>query len=246
MKLQGTGTKTGGRHNAPTILEEDVDVINVLDDLEDEASEYDPTAICISHWCNAGPEVHKQMFEMFDETGLFLCVCRHGIVLLMCDMIRSGELWVELSDEVSICLILFYSTKYGLALINWLLDVFGSCQITLSYNIACAFWKTLMDSSIGPKAHGHAFCMMVSSFHGHSHHHGCQVNWHPLYVKGSGRADFEGCEQVFEKSNELAPATRHASKIHRHQAIEEHMKHWDEDKYANLCLYPFYIVIFTC
>ena len=34
------------------------------------------------------------MFAMFDETGIFVTACRHGILLAMCDMIQSGELWV--------------------------------------------------------------------------------------------------------------------------------------------------------
>jgi len=34
------------------------------------------------------------MFKMFDESGLFLCACEHGFILLFCDMIQSGELCV--------------------------------------------------------------------------------------------------------------------------------------------------------
>jgi hypothetical protein len=36
------------------------------------------------------------MFKMFDESGIFLCACRHGLILLMCDMVQSGELYVLL------------------------------------------------------------------------------------------------------------------------------------------------------
>jgi hypothetical protein len=32
------------------------------------------------------------MFELFAVAGIFLVVCRHGHVVVMCDMIRSGEL----------------------------------------------------------------------------------------------------------------------------------------------------------
>ena len=28
----------------------------------------------------------------FDETGIFLSLCRHGFVLLVADMVQSGEL----------------------------------------------------------------------------------------------------------------------------------------------------------
>jgi Kyakuja-Dileera-Zisupton transposase len=128
------------------------------------------------------------------------------------------------------------SAKYPLAIVKKILDVFGP-NFSLGYDIACAFWKTLMDSILGAKAREHGLHMVVGSFHGHAHNRGCQVNWHPLYVDGMGQADFEGCERIFESSNGQATATRHASKFHRIQAIEEHFRFWDEDKYAALSMF---------
>ena len=34
------------------------------------------------------------MFALFVVAGIFLAVCHHGHVLVICDMIRSGELYV--------------------------------------------------------------------------------------------------------------------------------------------------------
>ena len=47
---------------------------------------------CVEHWWNTGPEARKKMFSLFAVAGIFLAVCRHGHVLVICDMIRSGEL----------------------------------------------------------------------------------------------------------------------------------------------------------
>jgi hypothetical protein len=47
---------------------------------------------CVERWRNAGPEARKKMFALFAISGIFISVCRHGHVLAMCDMIRSGEL----------------------------------------------------------------------------------------------------------------------------------------------------------
>lgn len=47
---------------------------------------------CIKRWKNAGPEGQKKMFSMFFITGVFVLLCRHGFLMLICDMIRSGEL----------------------------------------------------------------------------------------------------------------------------------------------------------
>lgn len=70
---------------------------------------------CVERWRNAGPEARKKMFALFAVSGVFLAVCRHGHVLVICDMIRSGELYVSsslhynciispfLQDEVPAC-----------------------------------------------------------------------------------------------------------------------------------------------
>lgn len=36
----------------------------------------------------------SKMWSIFDESGIFLALCRHGFVLLVADMVRSGELCV--------------------------------------------------------------------------------------------------------------------------------------------------------
>lgn len=51
-----------------------------------------PSNPCTERWKNAGPDGQKKMFSMFLITGVFLCLCRHGMLLLLCDMIQSGEL----------------------------------------------------------------------------------------------------------------------------------------------------------
>jgi hypothetical protein len=47
---------------------------------------------CVEQWRNAGPEARKKMFALFAVAGKFLAVCRHRHVLVICDMIQSGEL----------------------------------------------------------------------------------------------------------------------------------------------------------
>jgi Kyakuja-Dileera-Zisupton transposase len=66
---------------------------NVPDDWED--AEDEGTGLgCIERWRNAGPEERKKMFALFEESGIFIASCRHRLVLLVCDMIKSGELYV--------------------------------------------------------------------------------------------------------------------------------------------------------
>ena len=63
----------------------------------------------------------SKMWGVFEETSLFLALCRHGFVLMMADMVRSGEL-----------------SKYPLAVVQKMIEIFGAdlglgyCQGTLS------------------------------------------------------------------------------------------------------------------
>lgn len=123
--------------------------------------------------------------------------------------------------------------KYPLAIIDKLLTVYGT-NGECAYDIGCAFTKTLGNSTIGPRAQDLGFRLMVGAFHGHAHNRMCQLDWHPMYITGTGHSEGEGCEHVFSASNALARGTRHASTFHRHQTIEQHFAFWNDDKYANL------------
>ncbi len=46
---------------------------------------------CASRWSNMSKEVTSRMWGVFDETGVFISLCRHGFVLTIADMVRSGE-----------------------------------------------------------------------------------------------------------------------------------------------------------
>ncbi|KAJ6536526.1 hypothetical protein DFH09DRAFT_841192, partial [Mycena vulgaris] len=81
--------------------------VNELNEVEsDELAKCVNT--CVERWKNAGPEARKKMFALFAIAGIFIAVCRHDHVLVMCDMIRSGELM-----------------KYPLAIVKHLLDLYG-------------------------------------------------------------------------------------------------------------------------
>lgn len=121
--------------------------------------------------------------------------------------------------------------KYPLAIVNKMMEVYGS-DIKIGYNVACAFQKILRRSSLAPRVAALNVTGVVPSFHGHSHNRPCQVHWHPMYMEGVGKEDFEGCERCFSESNALASGTRLSTPFHRHQAIEQHFSFWSEQKHA--------------
>ncbi|KAJ7936025.1 hypothetical protein B0H13DRAFT_1853726 [Mycena leptocephala] len=145
---------------------------------------------CEERWKNLSEDITKKMWGIYDETRVFICLCRHGFVLLVADMIKSREL-----------------SKYPLAIANELLDAFGRA-IGFGYDIGCGFLITLFNSPLGQKALLQNFSCLVGAFHGHAHNRLCQLLFLARYVLGMGLEDLEGCERFFSRSNTMAGSVR--------------------------------------
>ncbi|KAF8156234.1 hypothetical protein K438DRAFT_1621664 [Mycena galopus ATCC 62051] len=86
-----------GRSDQPDldVGDDDIAWLNVNELTEAESDELTKSVdTCVERWKNAGPEARKKMYALFAIAGIFIAVCRHGHVLVVCDMIRSGELYV--------------------------------------------------------------------------------------------------------------------------------------------------------
>ncbi|KAJ7586950.1 hypothetical protein C8J56DRAFT_786679 [Mycena floridula] len=187
-----------------------------LDPAQPPEDTTDQPAGCDS-WHNSQESNTRAMWRIYDETGLFLSLCRHGFVLLMADMVNSGELM-----------------KYAISILNRFFGVLPK-QLGGGYDIGCSFNVTLRKSRLGPKAREELYTSLVGLFHGYSHNRLCQLLKLVLYLEGMGLEDFETCERYFAGSNSLATAIRHASIFHRRQAITEYARHYDSfHTYANL------------
>ncbi|KAJ7016692.1 hypothetical protein C8F04DRAFT_1215408 [Mycena alexandri] len=172
---------------------------------------------CEERWKNLGEDSLKRMWGIYDETGIFICLCRHGFVLLVEDMVRSGEL-----------------SKYALAACAELLEDFDGA-VGSGYDVGCGFAGTLFNSPLGAKALLKKFMFLVGAFHGHAHNRLCQLIYLATYVLGLGLEDLEGCERFFSKSNAMAASIRYASVFHRRQILASYFKHFDTNEtYANL------------
>jgi hypothetical protein len=49
-------------------------------------------SVCAERWKANRADEKKGFSGCYDESGIFIAICRHGILLLVCDMIASGEL----------------------------------------------------------------------------------------------------------------------------------------------------------
>ncbi|KDQ10625.1 hypothetical protein BOTBODRAFT_91928, partial [Botryobasidium botryosum FD-172 SS1] len=84
----------------------------------------DPESDCTDRWKNANSERTRAMWKAFDESGIFACVCRHGFIVGIANMRRSGEL-----------------AKYPLAMTQWVTESLGD-RLCWGYDIGCAFSGT--------------------------------------------------------------------------------------------------------
>ncbi|KAG2354598.1 hypothetical protein BDR07DRAFT_1305407 [Suillus spraguei] len=172
---------------------------------------------CEGRWKNMDDTKMKKAWGIYDETGVFIAVCRHGFCLLITDMVQSGEL-----------------AKYPLAVVAKLLDAFGD-RLGGGYDIGCQFQATLDNSLLGPLARSLRHTLLVGAFHGHAHRRLCQLFSLTTYIKGLGIEDLETCERTFSKSNSLASALRYTTVFHHQQAIDSYFEHNDEfEVYGNL------------
>ncbi|KAJ3745615.1 hypothetical protein DFH05DRAFT_1610652 [Lentinula detonsa] len=183
---------------------------------EGKAEDSEPNP-CAERWKNLSEELTAKMWGVYDETGVFLSLCRHSFVLLIVDMVASGEL-----------------AKYPLAILNRLFEVIGE-GIGMGYDIGCAFGTTVANSPLGEKAKHLRFTSLVGAFHGHAHSRLCQTSHLCTYINGLGIEHLEQCKTFFSESNELASSVHHMSVFHRRQAIARYCYHHDNlEAYSRL------------
>ncbi|KAJ7829966.1 hypothetical protein B0H14DRAFT_2366152 [Mycena olivaceomarginata] len=191
--------------------------LDVLKSFSLDAGDEDDS-VCLDRWQNMKEDVTARAYGMYDETGFFPALCRHGFVLKVVDMVKSGEL-----------------SKYPLALTAHILNVLG--EVAIGYDIGCKFGKMVkVHPALKELAADKNFRALVGAFHGHGHGRLCGLDNLMTYVEGVGLEALEICESFFSKSNALASTTRYASRFHRQQAITTYLKHTDAfETYQGLC-----------
>ncbi|KZV59756.1 hypothetical protein PENSPDRAFT_536120, partial [Peniophora sp. CONT] len=187
------------------------------DPVVDEDSDDEGACPQVQTWKAERAQVERVSYtEIFKQTGVYLCSCRHGIVEFIEQMIQTGE-----------------QAKYCLAVTNRILTIFGQDQL-LATDIGCSMKETIKKSSLGDRAASLRLHVIVNAFHGWAHKRECQLYNHPLFRKGLGIEDLEVCERIFSSLNGVAHAVRHASHFHYIQFITLHLDSLRRDKYGTL------------
>ncbi|EIW84255.1 hypothetical protein CONPUDRAFT_49671 [Coniophora puteana RWD-64-598 SS2] len=186
------------------------------DDADISTADVGPISSCTDSWKAAAADAKKRSWGIFEETGIFASACRHGLIIYIIDMLRSGELF-----------------KYPLATVSKALDVLGG-RLLVAYDIGCKLSGTIRHSSLASRFVSSGSRMCVDAFHGYAHEYSCQDAFHPTGITGAGLDDFGVMERIFSCSNEVAPVTRHASAYNRRLFIDVFFTQWDQDRYLNL------------
>ncbi|KAJ7310670.1 hypothetical protein DFH08DRAFT_918254 [Mycena albidolilacea] len=215
------------------LMRDDVDkwgkegVEDLMKSFASNAEDDDEEDRCSERWQNIKEDVTSRAYGMYDETGFFPALCRHGFVLKVVDMVKSGELMPFIT---------FIGSKYPLAITAHLLNILG--EIAIGYDIGCKFGKMVkVHPALKELARDKSFRALVGAFHGHGHNRLCGLDNLMKYVEGVGLEALETCESFFSKSNALASTTRYASQFHRQQAIGTYLKHADAfETYQGLTL----------
>ncbi|KAF7323820.1 hypothetical protein MKEN_00603300 [Mycena kentingensis (nom. inval.)] len=120
--VPGSSVESEDRRKTPGTLYLSEEFVNRFDKHKIQAGDTNsgPKVGCGDGWKNAQEKYTLKSWGMYRETGIFVLLCRHSMVLIICDMVESGE-----------------AAKYPLATVAHLLEVLGSCLI--GYDIGCQF-----------------------------------------------------------------------------------------------------------
>ncbi|KAE9387644.1 hypothetical protein BT96DRAFT_1004926 [Gymnopus androsaceus JB14] len=176
---------------------------------------------CEERWHNAKDKNTARSVGKFMECGWFAFLCRHMMLLLACDMIRSGE-----------------QSKYPLSILNHYMSAEKEereatkegrplGKFAIAYDVHCKLSKTVKRSPLKALAEWSNYLPVIGTMHGYAHERACQLLFLMLYIVGTGIEDGETCERYFNVTNALASITRHQSVFHRRQAIAEFIYYHD-------------------
>lgn len=87
-KVDEWARETGSAHLKVSSDNSEADSDNTVEGDEGGNADSGP---CANNWKAAQSDSKKRMWGIFAETSLFASACRHGFILWIADMIRSGE-----------------------------------------------------------------------------------------------------------------------------------------------------------
>ncbi|KAJ7608101.1 hypothetical protein DFH06DRAFT_1066262, partial [Mycena polygramma] len=162
---------------------------------------------CAASHNAAKEEGWKPSSAKFDETGVMVCSCRHGIPLLAASIDTPGE-----------------QQKYVVALYEHLMQLLpGNATLVLLYDIGCVLDHSLRLYDFTLKGFRERLLLCTSVMHSYGHQWRCQIIYNPRIRPGIGLTDGEGVERIWSLLRFLISKTRCSSAAMRMWALERQL-----------------------
>ncbi|EJU03298.1 hypothetical protein DACRYDRAFT_39997, partial [Dacryopinax primogenitus] len=91
--------------------------------------------------------------------------------------------------------------------------------LAIGYDIGCDHSKTLATSILGQEAQEKNLKMYIGTFHGYTHNHKCQLQFHPHFLMMASSETIETNEWVFLKQNLMVHLFPYALAYHWHMTL---------------------------
>ncbi|KIY47980.1 hypothetical protein FISHEDRAFT_44214, partial [Fistulina hepatica ATCC 64428] len=153
-----------------------------------------------------------------DDKGLFGLFCRHDVGIFLANMDTPGE-----------------QQKYITSLLIWLsYFIPRHATITLAYDIACVYARSLELYDILPPSLTSRLLLVTSAMHSYRHEWLCQLRYSPRMTKGLGLSDLEGSERFWSLLRGLIGICRMQTRTKRLWLLDRNIAARNADKLDRL------------
>lgn len=135
----------------------------------------------------------------FDDKGLMVLVCRHGVPLFFANIDTPGE-----------------QQKYCIALIEHLNTMIPSAAtLSVLYDIGCVVERSVSMFDILSNSIVTQLQFMLTAMHAYGHQWACQLVHNPRLQDGLGLTDGECAERIWSALRKLIALERHSTRSRR-------------------------------
>ncbi|RKP15830.1 hypothetical protein ROZALSC1DRAFT_26000, partial [Rozella allomycis CSF55] len=148
-----------------------------------------------------------------DISGIFGCICAHGIPFSFRDIDRGEGL------------------KYAVSILRDIKEVYSNTQIALGYDIMCKLQSSMRRHELTDLSPEFGF---IPILHAYGHKEDCQVNFSVKWKLGFGTEYGEEIESFWSELNPFTCHTTHMLPENRRDSIESKLNDLAQKKMRNV------------
>ncbi|KAK6992439.1 hypothetical protein R3P38DRAFT_3330946 [Favolaschia claudopus] len=173
---------------------------------------------CEESWDAANEKKRRANPERYDASGVFVMTCRHGQVILLCNIDTPGE-----------------QQRYIVAMLETLFKMLPwNATLIQAYDVACITDHSLNLYPILSEGIRDRVAFVINGMHAYGHQWACQLVYSPRFRVGMGLSDHEGVERFWSRMRKLIPVTRAQWGSRRIWMIDQYAAFVGEESRASL------------